>query len=189
MLRRLDKSTAVHVLSRRELENYLLDPGAITDVIGAVRSDSQSPGSQAIAEAMTSAAEALRGKIVINRVARRVAPKQLLMDHKLRQALAAEGVDQTTFTDVVVERLMTADELGAQIAAAWSEAEADVAEHVGEALLAIAPGEEVLEALFREFAGIGYDKRVHAAAIAAAMNRPLELVHLLDDFMKDDQVG
>ncbi len=107
------------------------------------------------------------------------------MDAKLRQRLAEDGVDLTEFTAAVIERLMTPADLRAQITAAWEEAEADVAGHVGEALLEIAPGEEILAALFLQYARRHYDKRVHGPAIAAAMSPPAELAEQLGAFMAD----
>jgi hypothetical protein len=186
VLARLTRSRSVHVLQRREIENYLLDQGAIAAVIRPlVPADTPAPDAQAIAGALNSVAENLRQKIVINRVARRIAPARLLMDAKLRQRLADDGVDLAEFTDVVIERLMTPADLKAQITAAWEEAEADVASHIGEALLEIAPGEEILDALFLQYTGRHYDKRVHGPTIAAAMSPPAELAGLLGTFMAD----
>jgi hypothetical protein len=170
VLARLTRSRSVHVLQQREIENYLLDPDAIVDVIRPLAPPgTPAPDASAITAALNSAAENLRQRIVINRVARRVAPARQLMDTKLRQRLADDGVDMTKFTDAVIERLMTPADLTAQIAAAWKEAETDVASNTGEALLEIAPGEEILDVLFLQFTGRHYDKRVHGPAIAAAM--------------------
>jgi hypothetical protein len=186
MLARLTRFQSVHVLQRREIENYLLDPDAIAEVLRPlVPPGTPEPDGPVIAEALQSAAEKLRQKIVINRVARRVVPALPLMDTTLRQRLADDGVDLNGFTDSVIERLMTPTDLRAQITAAWGEAEADVASHTGEALLEIAPGEEILDALFLQYAGRHYNKRVHGPAIAAAMSPPVELAELLGTFMAD----
>lgn len=107
------------------------------------------------------------------------------MDNKLRQQLAQSGADLADFTDILVERLMTPQRLRAQITAAWAEAATDVASHTGQRLLDIAPGEEILNALFIQYTGIRYDKRVHGPAIAAATNPPAELADLLRIFMED----
>jgi len=186
MLARLTRSQSVHVLQRREIENYLLDPDAIADIIQPlVPPGTPAPDTQAIAGALNSAAENLRDKIVINRVARRIAPARQLMDTKLRKRLADDGVDLTKFTDAIIERLMTPTDLRAQITTAWAEAGADVASHAGEALLKIAPGQEILDALFLQYTARHYDKRVHGPAIAAAMSPPAELAELLSAFMDD----
>lgn len=186
VLARLSRSPSVHVLHRREIENYLLDPDAIASVIRPlVPPDAPAPDARTITEALNSAAENLRQKIVINRVARQVAPPRQLMDTQLRQRLAEAGADLTEFTDAVIERLMTPADLRTQITAAWGEAETDVASHADEKLLEIAPGEEILDTLFLQYAGRHYDKRMHGPAIAAAMSPPAELAELLGAFMAD----
>ena len=80
---------------------------------------------------------------------------------------------------------MTATELTAQITTAWDEAEADVGKHTDDALLEIAPGEEILNTLFVQYTGRRYKKRVHGPEIAAAMSPPEELAELFRIFMAD----
>jgi microcompartment protein CcmL/EutN len=142
-------------------------------------------GVAAIAQALNSAAENLRMKIVINRVAQRVLPPQPLVDNTLRKRLANDSVNLEEFINAVAERLMTPAELKAQITTAWKEAETDVGNHRGDTLLEIAPGEEILTALFRQYTNRRYDKRVHGPAIAAAMNPPAELTELFSNFVAD----
>jgi hypothetical protein len=131
--------------------------------------------------------ENLRRKIIINRVSRQVQPAGLLMEHTLRQRLASDGADQEAVVAAVLDRLMTEDELRTQIKAAWQAAEADVATRSGDDLLAIAPGEEILSAVFLRFAQRGYNKRDDGVAIAKAMPAPPEEIReLLAAFMLDE---
>lgn len=186
VLERLAQAQSVHVLRRREIENYLLDPDAITAVIRPlVPKGTAAPDEAATAEALRSAAEKLRRKIVINRTAQRVTPPRQLMDTTLRKRLAEDSVDLNEFTIGVTERLMTPAELTAQITTAWEEAEADVGKHTGDALLEIAPGEEILDTLFFQYASRRYNKRVHGPKIAAAMSPPEELTELFRTFMAE----
>lgn len=186
ILQRLTQSQSVHVLQRREIENYLLDPAAIATVIAPlVRVGASAPGTADVATALSAAAENLRQKIVINRVAQQVAPPRMLMDNSLRERLAEDGVDVDEFTKAVTERLMTPAQLTAQITDAWIEAESDVSNHTGDGLLEIAPGEEILKALFDQYTGRRYKKRVHGPAIAAAMSPPAELTRLFNAFMTE----
>jgi len=180
-------SRTVGVLQRRELENYLLDPEAVTEVLETLVPEGQAaPSAEDVVPYMGEAAEGLRRKIVVNRVCNQVQPARPLMEHKLRQQLAKDGADEETVTASVLERLMTADELRAQVKAAWADAEADVANHAGSELLAIAPGEEILTALFQRFAGRGYNKRLDGVAIARAMSAPpVEIQELLEAFMSE----
>jgi hypothetical protein len=83
VLARLTRAPSVHVLQRREIENCLLDPGAIAKVIQPlVPPGAAAPDRSAIAAALNSAAENLRQKIVINRVARRVPLCQTPVRHE-----------------------------------------------------------------------------------------------------------
>jgi len=187
VLKKLKALTSVGVLKRRELENYLLDPAAVAAVLGSLVVDgSMAPTEAEVAVAMSEAAEGLRRKIIINRVCRQVQPSQPLMEHRLRQRLANQDANQEVVTAAVLERLMTQGQLREQVSAAWETAEADVASHSGSALLAIAPGEEILKALFTRFAGRGYNKRDDGVAIAKAMSAPPEEIReLLNAFMLD----
>jgi len=183
-LEKLSRSPTVHILARRELENYLLDPAALATVLGALLPPgTEAPPSADVATVIDEAAWGLRQKIIVNRVCRQVGPARPLMDHAIRQDLASAGADADQVTTAVLERLITADDLRAQIAGAWAEAERDVASQEGAELLAIAPGEEILEAVFQRFAGRRYDKRRDGPAIAKAMNPPQEIKDLLTAFM------
>jgi hypothetical protein len=179
------------LLQRRELENYLLDAPALARVLGPLVPDGTTPPSAPeIAAVMTEAAEQLRSKVIINRVCRQVRPARLLMENTLRQRLAEEGADLEAVTAAVLDRLMTQDELRAQIESAWQDAEADVAARTGDGLLAIAPGAEILNQVFTRFAQRGYNKRDDGVAIAKAMPAPpREIQELLAAFMIDEASG
>jgi hypothetical protein len=187
-LKTLQNSNTVALLQRRELENYLLDASALTQVFAQlVPNRIPSPSTADISAFMTETAGRLRGKILINRVCRQIHPTSALMQHKLRQRLANENADQKAIMDAVSHRLMTQDELRTQIETAWQVAEADVATRSGDELLAIAPGEEILSAAFMHFLGRGYSKRDDGVAIARAMPQPPEEIReLLAAFMLEE---
>lgn len=185
-LGKLESSPTVYLLERRELENYLLDPAGIASALGIMNlQGNHPPTAEQVAEVMNATAESLRRKIVVNRVCRQIGPSQPLVGHRLRQELAAAGADKEQITAKVLERMMTGDELRAQIAELWAEAESDVASHQGEQLLAIAPGEEILNAIFQRFAGRAYDKRRDGPALAREIPPPAEIHRKLTDFMAD----
>jgi predicted ATPase len=186
-LKRLEASKTIGVLKHRELENYLLNPAAVAEILRMVLEGQAAPAEQDVVAAMNEAAEGLRRTIVVNRVCRQVQPERPLMEHSLRQQLASQGADQDAVAASVLERLMTQGELREQLSAAWEAAEADVASHSGPELLGIAPGEEILKAVFMRFAGRGYNKRDDGVAIAKAMSAPPEEIRdLLDIFMLDE---
>ena len=81
--------------------------------------------------------------------------------------------------------MMTANDLRTQIAQAWTEAEQDVSSYQSARLLAIAPGEEILNTIFQRFAGRAYDKRRDGPAIAKATPPPPEIGKVLNDFLVD----
>jgi hypothetical protein len=134
---------------------------------------------------MASAAERLRGKIIANRVARRIAPARLLMDHRLRQRLAETNASADQITTAVCERLMTPQEVQDQVSQSWAEAEHDITMRHGPDLLAIAPGEEILDEVFMGLTGRHYDKRRHGVALARAAPPPAEIRQILEAFLNN----
>jgi hypothetical protein len=87
-LRTLQGSKTVAMLQRRELENYLLDPAAVAQLLGTLVRDAKLPTVADISAAIADAAENLRDKIIVIRVCRQVQPPRLLMEHRLRRRLA-----------------------------------------------------------------------------------------------------
>jgi hypothetical protein len=187
-LKKLEDAESVAVLQRREIENYLLDPAAVAVVLASVIPEGIAvPPVEDVTTAMTEVAVGLRRRIVVNRVCRVIAPVRPLMDNKLRQQLANANADEAEITTSVLERLLSPEELRTQISAAWEVAERDITSQTGEDLLAIAPGEEILNAVFTRFARRGYSKRDDGVAIAKAMAAPPdEVKRLLEEFMLGD---
>lgn len=183
---KLSNSPLVQILPRRELENFLLEPAAIAAVFGSLDlQGNDSPTAEDVDAVISEAAEGLRRKIIVNRVCRQIGPSQPLVGHKLRQELASAGADMEQIATTVLDRMMTRDDLRTQIAMAWAEAEQDVASHEGARLLTIAPGEEILSAIFERFADRKYDKRRDGPVIAKAIRPPAEIGKVLADFMAD----
>ena len=184
VIKKLLDSPTVYVLARRELENYLLDPETLAAVLGdQVRGGVPQPSTSEIEAGIIRAAESLRNTIIVNRVARQIAPARPLMDTELRHRLAgASGDDIIT---AVLERLMTPAAVGDQVTRLWEEAADDVAGHVGVGLLVIAPGKEVLDSLYMQFIGRHYKERSDGMAIARAMHPPIEIGQLIRGFLSD----
>jgi hypothetical protein len=187
-LKRLEDSKTVNVLARRELENYLLDAPAVAAVLdAALPKSAERPSPEEVDAAIRDAAESLRRKIIIHRVCRQIAPSRPLMDHELRRQLARTGDGMEEITKAVLARLISAEDLRAQIAAAWQAAEIDVASQAGDAFLALAPGEEILDAVFIRFVGRHYKKRYDGVAIARAiLSPPDEIRNIRKSFMTDE---
>jgi hypothetical protein len=185
VLDRLTASPTVYVLERRELENYLLKSDALALVLAPPTPEGQPITAEDVATVIAQAADRLRRRIIVNRVARQIRPPRLLMDHRLRQELAGADADADAIAAAVLERLMTTQDVRDQIHRSWAEAQEDIAQLEGAALLAAASGEEILDAVFMHFAGRHYRKRDDGVAIAKVTPPPGEIQRVLEAFMVD----
>ena len=183
LLDRLEASSLVYVLRRRELENYLLDPAAIAKVL----SEREPPivvSPDRVLAALREAAEELKPVVVMKRVAWQLEPI-LLVDHRLRGQLARQRVTLEQFQAAVLERVPDPDEFRNRITDLWAEAEAVVNEAWEALALELAPGEDVLKRTWVAL-GTAYDKQVDGPAVAAAMSAPpQELKQLVEDFLNE----
>jgi hypothetical protein len=169
------------VLRRRELENYLLDPDAIAQVLAA---RGRPVDSAEISTTLRQAADALQSLVTLKRVAWEQASIRLV-DRTLIKRLVSEGPDMTRLQAAVAERLPS-DDLRDQIAERWAAVEAEITANWTERWKDLAPGEEVLDALWRKYMAAGYRKKADGLAIAQAMIAPPdELKALLTRFLKD----
>ena len=184
-LNRLAAAPTVYVLKRRELENYLLEPDALVPVLAPLAPNGTPITAEDVAAVIAQAANQLRRKIIVNRVARQIRPTRLLMDHRLRQELASADADADAIAAAVLERLMTAQDVRDQVDRSWAEAQEDAAQLEGTGLLAAAPGEEILDAVFMHFTGRHYRKRDDGVAIAKAIPPPGEIQRVLEAFLAD----
>lgn len=183
LLDRLEASPLVHVLQCRELENYLLDPAAITKVLSK-REPSIGAEPERVLTALRKAADDLKPVVVMKRVAWELEPIYLV-NHRLRDKLAQQRATLEQFHAAVLQRLPTADELRSKIADLWAEAEAAVNDAWEERWRELAPGADVLLQAWAAL-GAAYDKQVDGPAIAAAIDEPpRELDQLLHDFLDE----
>jgi predicted ATPase len=183
LLGRLEASSLVHVLRRRELENYLLDPAAIAKVF-LEREPPVVVQQDRVLAALREAAEELKPIVVMKRVAWELEPI-LPVDHTLRDQLAHQRATLEQFQAAVLERLPSPDEYRRKIVDLWANAEAAVNDVWEERSLELAPGEDVLKRAWVAL-GTAYDKQVDGPAIAAAMSEPpQELKQLVEDFLNE----
>jgi len=177
-------SPTVHILERREIENYLLAPEALAAVIRArARTGDSQPSSAEVEQVLIDAARSLRNAIIVNRVTRQIAPARPFMDNDLRHRLA--GASAEDIIAAVQGRLMTIPELREQVVRFWEQASVDVMERSDADLLKIAPGKDVLDAVFMRFRGTHYKGRSDGTAIAKAMSPPEEITDLVQRFLSD----
>jgi energy-coupling factor transporter ATP-binding protein EcfA2 len=183
LLERLQQSGAVHVLERRELENYLLDAEAIQKVLSE-RLGRFDLDPAAVAVAMRQIADGLKATVLVKRVGWELAPITFV-DHKLRDELGRTKPPLEQFQDIVLGRLPERDDLTGHIGELWRNAEDAIASAWEDQWSSLAPGHDLLVALWATY-GIKYDKQRDGTAIAKAIAEPpYELGKALREFLAD----
>jgi len=179
---RLEATGSVKVLGRRELENYLLDPLPISSTLhGLVQASGQldvpvaSP--EEIEARLRSAADALKPVVILKRVAQSLTPVRLI---------DRSTVDQLCRRSGGLEELLAA--ISAQLPPAnlldtirqrWSHESAALEGSWAEHWAEIAPGSDVLAALWKS-EGLAFQKRRDPMLIARRMTKaPAEIAELI----------
>jgi predicted ATPase len=182
LLDRLQRSAAVHVLECRELENYLLDTGAIEKVLISRLSELAISQTE-VTTRMKQIADDLRIAVLVKRVAWELAPVALA-DHKLRDSLAQGKATLEQFQGVVLGRLPEKAELASHIAGLWRVTDDAIRAEWEDRWRCLVPGHDVLARLWSAY-GIAYDKQRDGSAIAKLVEPPPELQVVLDDFLRN----
>ncbi|MYU09005.1 AAA family ATPase [Streptomyces sp. SID8366] len=185
---KLSRSESVYVLDGREIENYLLEPEAITSVLSR-QSPVKEVTTDTVKQAIHHSAEKLRPAMVVNRVARRI-PNIRLMDHKTRGELASRGASEDEFWGIIESRFPNPTTMRATVKEYWDAAEHEVGEMSAAQLARWAPGEEILDDIFLHFLGRHFKKRRDGPELASSVGGPPEeLVDVLHNFMSDLRGG
>ena len=173
-LERLEGSPNVYVLPCRELENLLLDSGALAGVISEERArrDQEPVNAAAIESALRELAEQFRQIVVLKRVMADLAEPIRLVDNALRKKLAKEGADQTVLTTKVLARLPAAEAVETSIAESWQRHSKAVEKAWDGDWQNLVPGADLLTALWQQFLGRGYSKAADGLAVAKEMKQP-----------------
>jgi energy-coupling factor transporter ATP-binding protein EcfA2 len=180
------EEVGVHVLSRREIENFLLEPGAIAQVLVGRRRDVGSPieegaGPEDVGEQISALAEELRPQVVLKRVAQEIVPIRLL-DREQVANLAASNPTLPALLAVVSRNLPTAD-VTDKITETWRAIEASVTADWAESWKLLVPGSDLLERLWNRY-GLSYDKGIDGPLVAASIEAgPQELREVLETFI------
>jgi putative ATP-dependent endonuclease of the OLD family len=170
----------VHLLARREIENYLLEPNAILAAIREKHRDNapvleqvDAADSDAVAEAIRVAAEGLFGTVLLKRIRAEIGglPEGFLSSAEvLRLASSAradelpglvlqsaEAIAASRISSLDIPRIVRAEQ--ERLQREWEDPDAH---------LVLAPGEEILSQIFARF-GSTFTKRTDAVRIARAM--------------------
>jgi hypothetical protein len=181
LVAKLDASTTVFLLPCRELENLLLD----FDAVAATLSDAGGKPVDTVeveAQARTFAEE-LKDTIVLKRVSWDLGIHRHV-DHRLRDKLARLRLGKDAFTEALVKRLPSPDEIRSQIDAAWENHTADVGAAWEKEWAMLVPGADLLDMLWKHYLGRNYKKADDGLLIAQNMaHTPAVLEQTLSAFM------
>jgi hypothetical protein len=172
----------VHLLARREIENYLLDPSAILTAIREKHRDDalvleqvDTADPDAVVEAINVAAEGLFGTVLLKRIRAQVGGLQegfLSSGEGLRLATSArtdelpdlvlrsaEATAASRIASLDIPKIVRAEQ--ETLKREWEDPTAHVV---------LAPGEEILSQIFARFGSV-FTKRTDAVRIARAMSK------------------
>jgi AAA domain, putative AbiEii toxin, Type IV TA system/AAA ATPase domain len=176
----------VHVLSRREIENFLIEPVAIAKALArrlrvAGKSAAEDPSPIDVEQQLPALADELRPQVVIKSVAQEIMPIRLLNREEVAR-LAESDPTLAGLLGVVGGNLPKADQLD-KIEEKWRVIEAKVSAQWAGSWKLLAPGSDLLERLWKRY-GLSYDKATDGQLIAASMETgPQELRVLLEGFI------
>lgn len=186
-LDKLEETPYVYVMNRREIENYLLDERAIATVLS--RDIGGKPiEAEVISQAMNEAVDSLKQQVILRTVCWRLQllPNRL-MDHNGRAALSAKDAGIDDLLQFVRRKLRDPEEIEKSIRAMWDEADRDITTRWPSEKLKLAPGEEVLQSLWRQLRGRKYRKDEDGPRIAAEMSElPADLASIIRTFLRDE---
>lgn len=172
-LTRLAKLRAVAVLPRRELENYLLEPAAISSVLAARRPEMSAPKPEDVAVAIRAAADGLRGRVIVSRVLENAECLRRLIPVVTRERLAifhAADPARALLNLVRAKLESNLESLEGCIRQAFESETAWVTERWPAEWQAIVPGADVLAEVFALHGG--YSKDIDGRLIARAIAEP-----------------
>jgi energy-coupling factor transporter ATP-binding protein EcfA2 len=184
---KLNNLGRVTILKRREMENYLLDPDAILAVLAAREAQ---PGvtvkrrfdSASMRTFIADSADTLKGMVVLKSVADELVPVRLI-DRKTVKSIASRGGGLSELRKAVQEALPSADKLVSDVDCLWAETQGRIDSGWESHKTDVAPGTEILSAIWRAHGG-SYDKRRDGQQIAAAMAAgPKEVREALTGFL------
>jgi len=159
---KLGASGNVHLLARRELENYLLEPDAIAQVLNGATLAS-------IVDALGPAADATRDTVLLKTVVARL-KLHCTPDRKQVKELRKAGAGLEELVQMILDATSPV-ELERHVRAVWSEASAELDREWAQLKLELAPGAEVLDAVWKAH-GHHYQKKRDGLRLAAAMEKP-----------------
>ncbi len=166
----LDGLGCIHVLARREIENYLLDDvAAISAHIATVLQNRVVvPSAEAIREAIRSAADELKSAVVFKRVAGELIPIRFVSRDDVRTAPALE---LEALKRIAQKNLSEGQLIAADLPVRWARVSAEIEAAWPTEWITLAPGEEDLTRVWKTL-GLSFIKSRDSVGIARAMSAP-----------------
>lgn len=165
----------VHVLDVREMENHLCQPAALRAALPGLADKSDAE----IDLALRAHADRLRPMVHLKRVIQRL-PRRRLVERAEISALLKDNAGRDGFLEhckTRQEELTIPDETLTDL---WAEVEGELDERWDAEWRAIAPGEEMLKALYAKHGGgKGFGKKSTGPRLAAQMDPPPALAEAL----------
>lgn len=180
---RLEASGIVRVLEKREIENYLLDPDAITGCLSELTGEQVHV--REIKAAMGEAADDLKQVVVLKRVVATLRPVRLA-DRAAVGRMLDSGPSRSALEDHVQARISEVEQAARDVGRLWDQEMALVDAQWSERKLDMAPGEEILCAVFQRY-GRSFDKGRDGPRLARRVSPPKELMQLIGDFLADSR--
>jgi hypothetical protein len=174
------------VLQRRELENYLIEPAAICSVLAAhARGDA--PTQDEVAIASSALADDLKESVVLRTMCWKLQGLAArIMDDETRGRLVRERAGLAELTISLSAKVTDLEAIKETLQSLWESTANDIASRWEAEKLSLAPGKELLDAIWNRFTGQGYDKRNDRLAIAREMGEPpSELRIVIERFLED----
>lgn len=184
-LQRLGALPHVHVLQRRELENYLLMPDAIVAVLRERIRDDSAPEPEDIARSLRSIADSLKYRVVLSRLLQNAASLRTVrpVERRDREQLYASPEPVAEIARLVEGKLLGAVGHIAELTEEFRREEAEVNQEWDERWQDLVPGADLLTGLFSHY-GVRFQKARDGQALAYAMGQPPdELVDVVTALM------
>jgi len=187
ILEKLEASPNVYVLSCREIENFLLDFDAATQVINTYRQRSGSP--EVSADTVALQAKVLADQLKQTGVLRGVIQERLgalyLLDNRTREDLVSSNANAEDLIAAVVSRIPQEGVLRRDIEASWIRQEQEIDNVWEQEWRSLVPGADLLTKIWQEYVGQGYSKSIDGPLIAARISPPEELAQAVRSFIAE----
>ena len=168
LARQLAEKADLHVLERREIENYLLTPTGMFSLLErkASQSGTRPPNlsKDTVMEVMAHEVEQLKGLSVAKRVVSTVCNVPRVNRARILDNWATEGLKESAL-DAITTLQNELDSVKAQLVDQIAEAEAEVDSRWATSKLDMVPGSELLDKIFRAY-GFRYRKDRDSSELA-----------------------